>query len=255
MDPVTWAREGLVDYVVPTPRWHTIDFGLAIDEWKRLLDGSGVLLGAALEPRVQPYPRYPIAKELRGQGMVVSAELVRGAVTQYLGQGADRVYLMNFFDDRTDLNGQLLLAPLLNEIGSLGTLAGKPRRHMITYPDVTAPGQAAGTTLPLQPYIDYDGDPYFGQLRINTGPKPVSDKATVVLKFGAENDGPPADFALYVNGVPAEHCGLHETEKPRPVGGGHGFAVDPAALYEGDNILELMSDKPWSVHWAEIVLR
>lgn len=257
MDAVAWAREGLVDYVVPTPRWQSVDFGIAVDEWKRLLDGTGAMLGVALEPRVKPYARYAMPKEMRGQGMVVSPELVRGAATQYLNQGADRVYLMNFFDDRADLNGCLLLKEcgLLNQVGSLDAMAGKPRRHMITHTDTVAPGQPLADALPLKPYIDYDGDPYFGQLRLNTGPHPTTKSATVVLEFGEESEGPPADFELYVNGCCATHTGPHETELPMPLSGGEGFAFDPAALYDSDNVIELVSDSPWSVHWAEIVLR
>ena len=256
MDVITWAREGLVDYVVPTPRWQSIDFGIAVDEWNRLLEGTGVLLGPALEPRVKPYLRYPLPKEMRGQGFVVSPELVRGAAATYLNQGADRVYLMNYFDDRADLNGRVLLKEcgLLNDVGSLEAMSGKTRRHMVTFPDMTAPGQPSGEVLPLVPYIDYEGDPYFGQLRINTGPKPGTEHATVVLEFGEETDGPPADFELYVNGHRATHSGPYETELPRPLRGGHGFTLDPDALYGSDNVLELMSDQPWSVHWVEIVL-
>jgi len=125
---------------------------------------------------------------------------------------------------------------------------------MVTFPDVTAPGQPSGEALPLVPYIDYEGDPYFGQLRINTGPEPETKHATVVLEFGEETDGPPADFGLYVNGRLAAYSGPYETELPRPLRVGHGFTLDPDALYGSDNVLELMSDQPWSVHWAEIVL-
>ena len=75
-----------------------------------------------------------------------------------------------------------------------------------------------------------------------------------MLKFDAEPGGPPRDFELYVNGVQADYCGPYRTELPCPVGGGHGFTLPPDVLYAGDNVLELMSQSPWSVHWAEIAI-
>lgn len=253
LDAIAWAREGLVDYIVPTPVWHTIDFGMAIDEWKRLLDGTGVLLGGALEPRIKPYPRYPWPAKRSSQGLTVNAELARGAAAQYLHQGADRIYLMNFFDDLVDLDGRLLLPQCLAELGSIERLAGKSRRHMITFADMRAPGQPPEHVLPLEPKVDYEGDPYFGQLRIDTGPAFDGHNATVVLEFES-TDGPPPSFELYVNGLRAQHTGTIETQLPRPASPAHAFTFDPAALLPQGNMLELMAKTPWKVRWAEIVL-
>jgi hypothetical protein len=256
MDAIHWAKEGLVDYIIPGPRWESADFDIRIDEWKRLLEGTDVLLGAAIEPRVQPYFRYKIPKEFRGQGLVISPELVRGAASNYLNQGADRVYLMNFFDWRKDLNGTVLIKEggLLDQVGSLETISGKSRRHMITSQDTIAPGQSRGETLPIAPYIDYEGDPYFGQLRISTGQKPASGTATIILEFGKESDGLPDDFEIYVNGCKPEPTDV-ELSLPVPADNYYGFEFPAEALNDGDNIVELMSTKPWSVHWAEIQIK
>lgn len=258
MDPVLWAREGLVDYIIPSPRWQSADFDMRIDEWKRLLDGTGVMLGAALEPRVRPYFRYSLPAEYRSQGLTVSPELVRGAAANYLNQGADRIYLMNYFDWVADLNGQRLLreCDLLNQVGSLDTIAGKPRRHMITHQDVVAPGQSRSEILPLIPQIDYAGDPYFGELRIDTGPKPTCSSAALILEFGDESDGtPPDDFQVYVNGIQARREPDIQLSLPVPTNKHFAFSFSTDALNSGQNVVELMSDSTaWSVHWAEIYL-
>ncbi len=253
MDAVLWAREKLVDYVIPSPRWGSIDFAMPIDEWKRWLDGTGAMLGARLEPRVTPYPRYKVPDELRQYGMTVNPDFVRGAAATYLNKGADRTYLMNFFDDRPDLCGRLLLREcgLLKEVGSLETLAGKPRRHMVTFQDALAPGEPGTEVLPLAPWIDYEGDPYFGELRIDTGPKPPGGAATVVLAFGPEKPDPPKDFEVYVNGCKAGALGRIDIEPPAPAAP-HGFDLPPDALNSGHNLVEMMSDSPWTVYWAEI---
>jgi hypothetical protein len=253
MDAVLWAREGLVDYVVPSPRWYSVDFDMRIDEWKRLLEGTGVMLGAAMEPRVNPYPRS--GKPAQGS-LMVNAELVRGAAANYLNQGADRIYLMNFFDDRNDLLGRNLITGenLLNDAGSMATIEGKPRRHMITFLDVVAPGQVMSHQLPLIPVIDYEGDPYFGELRLDTGPRPETGTATVILAFSKEQPDPPEDFELFVNGIKAIHTGRIEIDPPVPQTPLHGFDLPIDALNSGQNVLELMSESPWEVHWAEIRL-
>jgi len=255
MDAVLWAREGLVDYVMPSPRWASVVFEMPIDEWKRWLDGTGAMLGARMEPRVSPYPGYRIPAEQRQYGMIVNPELARGAAATYLHQGADRVVLMNFFDDRRDSSGRLLLREggLLNDVGSLDALAPKPRRHMVTYQDALGPGEPQGCALPLAPSVQYEGDPYFGELRIDTGPKPAGGAATVVLAFDPERPDPPGDFEVYVNGCKAAPLGRIDLAPPAPANP-HGFDLSTDALNDGHNLLELMSDSPWAVHWAEIRL-
>jgi hypothetical protein len=44
MDGVRWAKEGLIDMLVPCPFWATIEFDIPIEEWKRELSGTNVIL-------------------------------------------------------------------------------------------------------------------------------------------------------------------------------------------------------------------
>ena len=47
-DTVTWAKEGLCDIIIPTPRWETTDNDMPIELWKQLLLPYKVLLGAGM---------------------------------------------------------------------------------------------------------------------------------------------------------------------------------------------------------------
>ena len=55
-DAPTWAREGLVDLVVVTPRWATLQFDMPLAEWRQLL-GDAVSLGRRFGSELPPFPQ------------------------------------------------------------------------------------------------------------------------------------------------------------------------------------------------------
>ena len=140
LDAVEWARRGWVDLVVACPFWNTIEPDMPMELWRRLLP-AGVLLGAGLELIVRPYNAYlPIQFN--------SLETVRGAAATLLARGADRIYLFNYMDTETAMASPDDTRHILRECGSLATLAGLPRRHVLTFSDTHSPGEAPGLMLP-----------------------------------------------------------------------------------------------------------
>ena len=139
LDGARWAAEGLVQMLVVTPFWASIETEIPIEEWRRLI-GDKVLLAAGLELLIRPYHDYKIQMN--------TIETVRGAAAGFLARGADRVYLFNYMDSQTAMPDSENYGKLLRECGSLATLAGKPRRHVVTYSDTWAPGEAQGSQLP-----------------------------------------------------------------------------------------------------------
>ena len=89
LDAVTWAKEGLIDLLVVTPRWATLEFDMPIEQWRQMLGASKVTLAGGLEVRYQPCPGGPAS--------IVTPELAAGAAVSVLSQGADAVYLFNYF--------------------------------------------------------------------------------------------------------------------------------------------------------------
>ena len=157
MDGARWAREGLVQMLVVTPFWGSIETDMPIELWRRLA-GDQVVLAAGLELLLRPYHAY---RPLRFSTL----EIVRGAAASLLSRGADRVYLFNYMDADTAMPDLANYPKLLRECGSLTTLAGQPRRHIVTYSDTYAPGEAQGSQLPksLRP-----GD--WASFRVHVGP-------------------------------------------------------------------------------------
>lgn len=92
MDGVLWAKEGLVDVLVPSPFWTTSDFDIPMELWREQMGDAAkhVVLAAGLEFNVRGNPS--------GGPQPNDLESVRGFAAASLHRGADRIYLFNFMD-------------------------------------------------------------------------------------------------------------------------------------------------------------
>jgi hypothetical protein len=153
LDAPAWAREELVDLVVAAPRWATLEFDMPLRKWRALLEGR-VTLAGGLEVLYRPHP----AAEPR----VVTREEATGAAVAVLSGGADAVYLFNYFQHGHPAWPLPEYQRMLKAFSSQEELLRLPRRHAVTYRDVTslaeeyrAPLPASGTrlsfSLPLGP--------------------------------------------------------------------------------------------------------
>lgn len=182
LDAVGWAEEGLVDLVVATPRWATLEYDMPLDEWRQALEASGVTLAGGLEILHRPLPG--------GAAAGLSPEHAAGAATAVLNAGADVVYLFNYFEwiRQPDRHRTTLRA-----MSSLEAVSALPRRHAVTYRDITGPQEAYRPPLPAE------GESVSFELA--TGPPP-SQEVRVTLR--AQVAHAPATPAAAVNGVPCE---------------------------------------------------
>ncbi|HOS94658.1 MAG TPA: hypothetical protein PLQ54_15160, partial [Armatimonadota bacterium] len=220
MDGAAWAREGLVDLVVPTPFWETCEFDMPIATWKGLLEGTNCALAGGLEIRYQPCRG--------GWSSMMTPELAAGAATAVLAGGADYVYLFNYF-----AKGHLdnLWSPesyvrTLSAMRGLATLNKLPRRHGVTFRDIVAPGEPSGRLLPAEPGLSI--------FRIQTGPKPVGRSVQVLLELEAADGAEPEAPGVRVNSV----------ECPAPTREGKAvllYPVPDAALSDSETVIEATS--------------
>ena len=236
MDAVRWAELGLVDMVVVTPFWASIETDMPIELWRRLLPPR-VTLAAGLELLIRPYHAYAIQKN--------SLETVRGVAAAMLERGADRVYLFNYMDSQTAMERAEDTKAVLNECGKLSTLAGKTRRHVATYADTWGPGEASAALLPKSA-----GAGNWFALRLATGPK-WTGRAEVRLAC----DG-PAPAELRVNGVQCEYAGLRkEGPAPWPKEPVHVWTAEAAASQPVMTVIDARAaNAPLKVHWAEVAV-
>jgi hypothetical protein len=238
-DVAAWAHEGLVDWIVPTPFFGSIDNDMPIDIWTRLLQRTGTQVAAGLEALIAPYPGFP-----GRQGN--SLETLRGSAASYLVRGADRIYTFNMFDSvPTDPRH----CDTMSQIGDLKTIVGKTRRHVITYHDVAAPGELSAYALP----VDLGADAQVS-FRIHTGPRPGSEAVSVVL--GSDSGALDAGtLQVAVNGVACTFGGKIDLSAPAPNGPACAYSVPKEAMNEGYNLIEVRAAKAARLNWVEFYFK
>lgn len=233
LDAVAWAKEGLVDLVVATPRWATLEFDMPIAEWRKLLEPTGVTLAGGLEIRCQPVSGGP------AHGLT-PAEAV-GAATAVLDGGADAVYLFNYFPCIIG-GGEWSREAYVRTLGamnSLDALAKLPRAHVVTWRDIVGPHEqyrfplpATGTALGFE---------------LPTGPAPA-EGAQATLALSLEKAG--VTPAVTVNGVVAEYQASHG-DKPVVLE----YEVPAAALAEKRAKIDVKSAEAVTVVGVEVRVR
>jgi len=205
-DAVGWAKADLIDLLVVTPRWATLEFDLPMEQWRKLLGASEVTLAGGLEILYRPSPHASAA--------ALSPDLATGAAVEVLSSGADAVYLFNYFHPA----GAWL--PVRRAMRSLDELLKFPRRVAVTYRDITVPAEKYAPPLPAT------GTELEFSLRL--GPvTPGAGQCEVLCEFIPPEGAAAVEPSIRVNG--------QETGRLRDDAGKGGartmaFAVPAAAL-------------------------
>lgn len=258
MDVINWAREGLVDVIVPTARWATTDNDMPIDLWKRILTGTGVTLAAGLEILIEGI------QSPEKQWMFNSLESARGSAVAYLGMGADRVYLFNYMDLPTPESFDPMMADsavdtkyyneLLTTVGNLNVAKALPRRHIVTYHDITAPGIKNANILPVfcNPR-NPEGRLRFNSIRIPTGPVEEDSELTIIIGVDIKEELDSSDFLVYLNSKPCRFIGIIDLQKPKPNCITYAFVPEDNKNWPDASIIEIATTKrKLEIQWAEL---
>ena len=240
MDAVAWARAGHADLVVPTNFWRTVDTAMPMALWRQMLPAN-CLLGAGLELGLNV---HGTSKALGGRAYQTnSLETARGAAAAYLEQGADRVYLFNYMDQDTAMEDLSEYPSLLRECGAMATLAGKTRRHVVSYQDTWAPGESRGALLPVETAAGR-----WSTFRLLTGPPDARLRPEVRLGVTAE----PRDWEVRLNGVASAYMGP-VTLRPGPDVPSYAFSVKELRSSEG--VVDVRAMGAGVIHWVELAWR
>lgn len=247
-DVSAWTHKRLIDCLVVTPFLFS-QFDIPLEDWKELLGRERVRLEAGLMVDVRPFAG--------GLDVGHSLETARGAAMNMLNRGADAIYLFNFFDDlprgvtgeayRESATGKAFHR-LMHQIGSITTMAGKSRRHIITNNDTWAPSEKPKLVLPhhISPGSKL-------RLRMPTGPCPTERQVVQVrLAAGPFESANVGKWKVSVNGLDCQGVGfmtLPSTSKPMYV-----FEVPRKTVQHGFNVLEVYnpSKETSQLVWVEI---
>jgi len=248
-DVPSWVRQSLINRLVVTPFLFSQD-AVPIAQWRAMLDGSSVILEAGMMETLQAF-----------EGGVMQAhtpETARGVAANMLAGGADRVCLFNFFDDspygthgeiyRKSPAGQAYRR-VLNELGSLDTISGKSRRHVVSYFDTRASHQTSKDALPcgLKP----------GQqktLRIPTNSSLLSSQLARIRFAAKDTDQSTlSGLKVRVNGQECRWIGPI-TLPPLSVAPTHAFDIPAGAVRQGDNeiLFDNASNSDCQLVWLEL---
>ena len=214
LDVLTWAEEGTVDLVIPTGRWSTNDFDMPIRLWDSLLTPYGVELAVGIEASgIMSHGSAP-------RSTTQTLETFAAAAANGLSQGADKVYVFNYYlqagdffkesDKITTTDTGISISDLdgywnvITTIGSLEKLMTINRRTILTFSDITPTWDNSNAQLPKTIQTGQSS-----MLRIPVGNIP--EGASLTLKFSAHNESaiakPPT---VSVNGYA---CTFKGTEK------------------------------------------
>ena len=187
MDGVTWAREGLVDLLIPTPFWATTDFDIPVETWKAAIGEAGrnVVITAGAEILVRASPgAEPIEADLTSTRGFAAAEQHRGSTG---------VYLFNYMDPGPMTGGREAYTTLLKEGLTPATIATKPRRHVVTYRDTVAPGMSNDARLPVPALKG-------GTFKLYIGKAPSKGDGRILAGLAAGEELASAQLEFTING-------------------------------------------------------
>ena len=240
MDAPAWANAGLVNYVTVTNYWRTVDTNMPMDQWRALLPKS-CKLAAGIELGCNAFLGSAAVDGRAWQSN--SLETVRGASAAYLNMGVDKIYLYNYMDADTTLDDPTRYPALVRECGQLASIAGKPRRHVVTYQDTWAPGEPIAHALPVE--LKAKG---WRAFRLPVGPLDPKLEASILLGLTDPN------VTVRVNGQPAQAADKVATPRPGPATPVYAFRVPKGVLRPGENVIEATAQSNTRIEWVELSL-
>jgi len=203
MDGVRWAKEGLIDMLVPCPFWTTSDFDIPVEAWRAQMGGAAenVVLAPGLEFNIRAWPG--------GGALANDLESVRGFAAACFHRGADQIYLFNFMDSETIPVSGSDYRILLEKGMDRDAVTRLPRRHVAAFRDTVPAGFPNGAQLPRETAAG-------GAIRLNIGPAPEKGKAVLLLGLAARDGLDSAVINATLNGRPCAPAADHPSPEKYP---------------------------------------
>jgi hypothetical protein len=196
LDAVAWAREGLVDMIVPSNWFTPTNNDIPVERWKQEIGSSGCLIAPGADAALC------LAQNKTLKQMNATLESLRGWAASAYSRGADAAYIFNNFmipykTQTVGADGKVTYSSdrpaALRELGGLDTVLGKPRTHVLTFtsPDLQPDPREP---RPLPPGAAQT-------FALHIGPKPTSGRCTVHVGLDAAPGLADAQLTVTVNGA------------------------------------------------------
>lgn len=255
-DVLTWASEGLIDLVIPTGRWATVDGNVPVSLWTSMMHPYGVEVAPCIEVRVQNYDGSDGAM----QGHTLAT--YNGFAAAFLSQGADKVAIYNYYlghhtariqykhkVSTTDeaVAGTWRHFVVATTIGSYDKLMTLDRRVIMTYNDMKALWKQQTSQLPTSCNA---GETV--TLRLSVGDIP--EEATVTVKLGINAQNIAKMPTVYVNGKLAEFTTIELSEEGFSKNQLLCFDVPASAFYSPYFVIEVVPQRNLTLDHCEVTI-
>ena len=235
-DVETWAKEKLIDILIPTNFLWTTDADTPVAEWRRLV-GPDILLAPGMERTTDCYVNT---------GFQGDAAIRRGFAAGWFHRGADMIYLFNHMSMPPDLN-----SGVMRTVGAAATAEKGDRRHILTFPDFPAQGFSRFSELPVN--VSPKTNRAF---RLVTGKAPAAGRAAwVVVGFGSPDKG--VRPACRLDSRPLEGAArMPPVELGSFIKWAYAWRIPDGALFDDENVVEITNttDGPLDIRWVEIYI-
>ena len=214
-DVVAWARQGLVDVIVPSPNWITTDNDAPLVLWNTILEPYNVEVVGCIERNINSNPEYFNTLVQREFGFYLQPNTLEsfcGSVVATLSQIPGKLYLFNYMDaPETDTKPKEITCPIrdysavLNCVVDFEKTIRMPRKHIVSYNDTPLPWMKCNAVFPME----FGSKKALKAIRINTGIIP--EDMACILELGMKSI---KDVEVFCNGVKLNFVSQKACTKP-----------------------------------------
>lgn len=198
-DAETWVKEKLVDHICVCPRWASCDSDMPIREWKNRFPDIEISAGLT-DLILTSFGENE--SNVGGTPGILAAYVIR-----FLSEGADAIYLFNFFHDPYNIAAKEKYHPVYTRCDSIEHALSGDYRFILTYQDLVPEGCAGWRPLPVN--VKSSGT----EVPIDLGLLPQDRHYELIVGFSA---GSPSDIYAECNGTPLEKYEPYNRSKVDP---------------------------------------
>ncbi len=254
LDVITWAMEGIIDRVIASSRFETSYTDIPVRLWDSILEPLGIELAVNIETNnMRVWEGSASGRH--------SLETYAGIAANAFSQGADKIYMFNFFADFDGINEEDKVstknayAPLtegeaywniITTLGSYDKLMELDRRSILNYNDISSPWKVYDRPLPATVNKNT-----VTALRIPVGD--VAEGSKLSVRFSTDNtliaNAPPT---VYVNSELCEYEAMQSCDGYYTNNKVLSYEI-PESVY-GDTymVVEIMSEASFTIDYAEV---